>query len=218
MQHLLGGCACRQYTTAAEGHVRRVPTLSGLRADLLAALPVSRAIAMRVTIVCATTGCPQGVRAGFVPLFLDPLLFLRDGVSDTAAPLDRDVAAYVVYVSAMRARETVDLSRLEARRLPGETNMARASPFCAIDWGSDDEFGCTPLPRPLIRPLRPHSPHPIRPLAPSRGRSPPGTARSMTSPVCFLAGGLGVGSGAGQEIGWGNCFPHPIRPRENKQG
>ena len=191
VQHLLGGCACRQYTTAAEGHVRRVPTLSGLRADLLAALPVSRAIAMRVTIVCATTGCPQGVRAGFVPLFLDPLLFLRDGVSDTAAPLDRDVAAYVVYVSAMRARETVDLSRLEARRLPGETNMARASPFCAIDWGSDDEFGCTPLPRPLIRPLRPHSPHPIR----ARGREAVAlrVRRDRRQPFLFSRGRIGWG-------------------------
>ena len=93
--------------------MRRAPTLSDLRADLLTALPASRAAAVRDAIACATTGCPEGVRAGFVPLFLDPVLFLGTGVPVPAASLaSRYVAAYMVYVGAMLARETVDPSRL----------------------------------------------------------------------------------------------------------
>ena len=46
----------------------------------------------------------------------------------------RYVAAYIVYVGAMLARETVDPLRLEALRLPSGSNMARASPLCAVDW------------------------------------------------------------------------------------
>ena len=100
MQHVLGGCACRQYTTAVEGYVRLAPTLSDLRADLLTAL---RRPALR----------------------------------------------------AMLARETVDPSRLEALRPLSDSNMARASPFCAIDWGSDDEVWLHPAPAPACPPPTP---------------------------------------------------------------
>ena len=164
MQHLLGGCACRQYKTAAEGYVRRALALTDLRADLLAALPASHAAAVRDAIACATAGCPESVSAGFMPLFLDPVLFLGTGMSSTAASLaSRYVAAYIVHVRAMLARETVDPSRLEAPRLPG--NMASTSPFCAIDWGSDDEVWLQPDPSPAYPPLVAPKP-PIRP----RGR------------------------------------------------
>ena len=153
MQHLLGGCACRQYTTAAEGYVRRAPTLTDLRADLLAALPASLATAVRDVIACATTRCPESVRAGFMPLFLDPVLFLGQRVSSTAASLASRYVA--VYVDAMLARETLYPSQLEALRLPGESGVARASPLCAIDWALMMRFGCTPIPQLPARPLPP---------------------------------------------------------------
>ena len=41
----------------------------------------------------------------------------------------RYVAAYIVYMGAMLARETVDPLRLEALRLPRDANMTRASPL-----------------------------------------------------------------------------------------
>ena len=63
----------------------------------------------------------------------------------------------------MHARETVDPSRLEALRLPGDSNnvnnMGRDSPFCAIDWGTDDEVRLLlDIPRawsPLVAPTPP---------------------------------------------------------------
>ena len=162
VQHLLGGCACRPYTTAAEGYMRRAPTLSDLRADLLTALPASRAATVRDAVACAATGCPDGVRTGFMPLFLDPVLFLGTGVPAPAASLAcRYVAAYIVYVGAMLARETVDSTELEALRLPSDSNMARASPFCAIDWGSNDEVWLHPAPPPACPP-------PVAPTPPTR--------------------------------------------------
>ena len=101
MQHLPGGRARRLYTAAAEGYVRRAPALTDLRADLLAALPASYAAAVRDAVTCATTGCPENVRAGFMLLFLNSVLFLGKGVSRTGTSLaSRYVAAYIVYVSA----------------------------------------------------------------------------------------------------------------------
>ena len=64
----LDGCACRQYTTVAEGYVRRAPALADLRADLLAALPASHATVVRDAVTCATNCCPENVSAGFMPL------------------------------------------------------------------------------------------------------------------------------------------------------
>ena len=121
-----------------------------------------------------------------MPLFLDPLLFLGNGVSSAATSLaSRCVAAYIVYVGALLARETVDPSRLEALRLPSDSNMARASPLCAIDWGSDDEVWLHPNPPPAMPPPIP----PPDPPARARGQSRPGMARSTTSPVfCMLQG------------------------------
>ena len=100
-----------------------------------------------------------------MPLFLDPVLFFRRFQHSTLLA-SRFVAAYVLNVGAMLARETVAPSRLEALhvalqlRLPGDSDMAGASPFCATDWGSDDEVwlhldsprACLPPP-PTIRPL-----------------------------------------------------------------
>ena len=60
--------------------MRRTSALTDLRADLLAALPVPHAFAARNAVACASTGCPESVRAGFMPLFLDPVLFLGRGV------------------------------------------------------------------------------------------------------------------------------------------
>ena len=59
-----------------EWSVRRVPALADLRADLLAALPASHAAVVRDAVTCATNCCPEDVSAGFMPLFLDPVLFL----------------------------------------------------------------------------------------------------------------------------------------------
>ena len=87
VQHPLGGRARRLYTTAAEGYVRRAPALTDLRAALLAALPASHAAAVRDGFAYATTGCLKGVRAGFMPLFLDPVLFLGTGVPSPVALL-----------------------------------------------------------------------------------------------------------------------------------
>ena len=117
-------------------------------------------VAVCDAIACAATGCPESAGAGFMPLFLDPVLFLRQGVSGAAASFaSRFVAAYILYVGAMLARETVDPSRLEALRLPSDSGMARASPFCAIDWGSGDEVWLRPEPPcarpPLVAPARP---------------------------------------------------------------
>ena len=126
----------------------------GLWAALLAALPGSHAVSMRDAIACATFGCSENVRAGIMPLFPDPVLFLGKGVSSAAVALaSRYVAAYVVCVGAVLARESVHWSRLEALRLPSNSNMARASPFCAVDWGSHEGIwlhhepptGCPPL-------------------------------------------------------------------------
>ena len=113
--------------SSSGGYVRRAPALTDLRADLLAALPASHAAAMRDAVACATTGCPENVRAGFMPLFLDSVLLLGEGVLSTATSLaSRYVAAYIMHVSAVLARGTVDPSRLETLRLPGDSNMARA--------------------------------------------------------------------------------------------
>ena len=134
----------------------RAPALIDLRADLLAALPAPHAVAVRDAVACATTGCPESVSAGFIcmGLFLDPVLFLGQDVSCTAASLaSRYVAAYIVYVGALLARETVDPSRLEVLRLPHDSHMARASPFCAIDWGSDVEVRLHLDPPPACPPI-----------------------------------------------------------------
>ena len=45
-------------------------------------------------------------------------------------------------------------------------------------------FDCTPLPRLLVRPLSPQLPPPDPPAG-AQGQSPPGTARSTTSPLLF---------------------------------
>ena len=133
--------------------MRRAPALTDLRADLLAALPASHAAVVRGAVTCAIDCCPESVSAGFMPLFLDPVLFLGNGVSSAATSLaSRYVAAYIVYVGAMLARETVDPSRLEALRLPSDSNMARALPLCAIDWGSDDEVWLHPNTPPALPP------------------------------------------------------------------
>ena len=155
-----------------------------LAADLLAALPASHAAAVRDAIACATAGCPASVSAGFMPLLLDTVLFLlKTGVFSTAASLaSRYVAAYVVYVGAMLARETVDPSRLEALRLPGDSNMAHASPFCAMDWGSDDKVWMQPDPLLFVCHLSPPPPRPGPPVR-ARGQSPLRMARSTTSPL-----------------------------------
>ena len=63
--------------------------------------------------------------------------------------------ACIVYVGAMLPRETMDLSRLEALRLPSDSDM-RASPFCAINWGSDDEVWLHLIPCCLSAACRPH--------------------------------------------------------------
>ena len=142
--------------------LRRAPALTDLRADLLATLPASHAALVRDAVTCATDGCPEGVSAGFMPLFLDPVLFLGNGVSSAATSLaSRYAAAYIVYVGAMLARETVDPTRLEALRLPSDFNMARASPLCEVDWGSDDEVWLRPGPPPALPP-------PVAPVPPTR--------------------------------------------------
>ena len=60
----------------------------------------AHAVAVREAIACGTTGCLECVRAGFVPLFVDPVLFSRHGVSGAAALLaSRYVAAYITAAS-----------------------------------------------------------------------------------------------------------------------
>ena len=87
VQHLLGGCACHQYTTAVDCYVQRAPAPTDLRANLLAAVPASRAVVVHDAIACASTGCPESVRAGYMPLFLDFVLFFGIDNSSTAASL-----------------------------------------------------------------------------------------------------------------------------------
>ena len=81
----------------------------------------------------------------------------------------------------MLAREMVDLSRIEALRLPSDSNMARASPFCALDWGFDDEVWLHPDAPPACPPLVALNP-PSDPPARARGQRPAVMARSTTSP------------------------------------
>ena len=72
------------------------PALDDLRTDLLAALSACHAAAVRDAFACTSTGCFENVRAGFMPLFLDPVLPLGKGVSSTATSLaSRYVAAYI---------------------------------------------------------------------------------------------------------------------------
>ena len=69
--------------------MRRAPALTDLRADLLAALPASHVAVVRGVVTCAINCCPESVSAGFMPLFLEPVLFLGHGVSTCFKVLQR---------------------------------------------------------------------------------------------------------------------------------
>ena len=73
----------------------------------------------------------------------------------------RYVAAYIAYVGATLARKMVDPMRLEALRQPGDVNMVRASPFCALDSGFDGEIW-------LHHDALPSCPPPAAPATPTR--------------------------------------------------
>jgi len=139
IQHLLCGCRVRHYPDADGWGAMRVPELSELRADLLDSLPVSCHSAVRDACACDPTDV-SAVRQTLMPLFLDPVLFLGDGAPAAAVALaSRFVAAYLVQVGAKLARVVADRTRLTSLWLPPGSRVAQASPYRAVDWGSDDE-------------------------------------------------------------------------------
>ena len=129
----------RHYPDADGWGAMRVPELSELRADLLDSLPVSCHSSVRDACACDPTDV-AAVRQNLKPLFLDPVLFLGDGVPAAAVALaSRFVAAYLVQVGAKLARVTADRTRLTSLWLPPASRVALTSPYRAVDWGSDDE-------------------------------------------------------------------------------
>ena len=166
-QHVLCGCDNTLYATRPEYFFRQAPTRADLRADLLDALPASHALTVRAAFACDAS-CPAAVRATLMPLLLDPVKFLGEGLTPAESSLAcRCVAAYLVRVGAMIGRVTPDPSRLASLRLPPQSRMAQRTPCGAVDPGSDDEVWLRDEPAPPCVHV-PHA-HPTPHIRP-RGR------------------------------------------------
>ena len=95
------------------------------------------------------------------------------------------ITAYIVYVGAVLAREMVDPSRLEPCGYQATLTWRVLGRSVLSTGALTMRFGCTPIPRLLVRPLLPRHPPPDPP-ARARGQSPPGTARSTISPFSLF--------------------------------
>ena len=79
--------------------------------------------------LCVTFACdasrPAAVRATLMPLLLDPVQFLGEGLTSVESPLAcRYVATYLVRVGATLERSAPDPSRLASLRLPPTSRIA----------------------------------------------------------------------------------------------
>ena len=114
-------------------------TLSVPRKDWTAGVPAPQAAAVCAAFACEVT-CPTTARAQLVPLFSNPVRFIRAELPVSVLSLSwRCAAAYSVHLKAKVARVTSDSSRLESLRLPLASQRAQGTTHGAVDFGCDDE-------------------------------------------------------------------------------